>query len=311
MATANAATQELMDGRLDALDRALLGLLPRSERLKFVAEVEAKVRDGGVVSPEVMSTTDERTAAVPAVGTNRNRRSWLAITSGVVGIVALVLLFLLPITYLIVATIGEIVGELGAYVLLGLNFFLVALGGAAAVVMGITALIRLARRRTSQRGHGWAITGLCTGPLPMLVGGLAMIVVVVPMLGEVVSECSPRSGPAYASMPVSEPAHNGLVPVSAHAAPACAAAVPVSGNAAPTCAASACESRSDYVKLQPIGEPVPLRSSSSFTPNALPSTAPLSLPPPLSPASANEPLPASPAPAETPPETPPVLNSTY
>jgi hypothetical protein len=104
------------------------------------------------------------------------------------GIIALVLLFMMPITYIVVSMTGEAIGEMAAYALIGFNVLAVALGGAAAVALGVAALVRLSRRHSRQIGHGWAIAGLCTGPMPMLIGGLAMIVLVLPTTGLVVSE---------------------------------------------------------------------------------------------------------------------------
>jgi hypothetical protein len=184
----------VIDQRLDALDRALLGLLPRGERLAMVAGVESRVREACSGDPAAVqrlaSPADETPLAEAAASRGQRssgrRRSTLALTSGVVGIAALVLLFAMPLTYLVVATTAEAIGELTSYLLLSGNVIVVALGGAAAVIMGITALVRLGRRQ-GQVGHGWAITGLCTGPLPALVGGLAMIVFVVPMMAELAS----------------------------------------------------------------------------------------------------------------------------
>jgi hypothetical protein len=159
----------------------LLGLLPRSERLEFVASLQARLES----QPAESITVAEDVSAVAAEprASTRRRRSAMALTAGVLGIVALVLLFALPLTYLIVVATGEALGEMVAYALLAANVLIVALGGGAAVVLGIVALARLGRRR-GQLGHGWAITGLCTGPLPALVGGLATIVVVFPLMAE-------------------------------------------------------------------------------------------------------------------------------
>ena len=197
-------TGDVIDQRLDALDRALLGLLPRAERLAMVADVEARVREGHaadpaaverLASPGAESTAEASTSRGPR---QAQRRSTLALTSGVIGIVALVLLFLMPVTYLVVATTSEVIGEVTSYLLLSANVIVVALGGAAAVVMGITALVRLSRRQ-GRVGHGWAITALCTGPLPALVGGLATITVAVPMMAEVAGNYGQSSGSMYVS----------------------------------------------------------------------------------------------------------------
>lgn len=195
MATPGTFTQQQLDLHLDAMDRALLGLLPRCERLAVIADLESRIREAAENSPEIAEVLSSPAENLPladtVAGGNRRaarRRSSLALTAGIVGIVALVLLFILPLTYLVIAMMGEEMGELVAYTLLIANIMVVAVGGAAAVALGIAALIRLSRGH--QRGHGWAITGLCTGPLPMLAGGLGMLTIVVPLLGEMASTSS-------------------------------------------------------------------------------------------------------------------------
>jgi hypothetical protein len=161
----------------------------------------------------------------------------------VVGITALVLLFVMPLTYLVLATTAEAIGELTSYLLLSGNVIVVALGGAAAVIMGITALVRLGRRQ-GQVGHGWAITGLCTGPLPALVGGFAMIIFVLPMMAELASvgdspsfvvPTMPVSNESCATCPapVYAPAAGMPAPLVA-AAPASAYLSPAPSNAPPS-----------------------------------------------------------------------------
>jgi hypothetical protein len=203
MATAGTtSTHELIEQRLDALDRALLGLLPRSERLAIVADVEAKILGVHAANPTRIveaSAADDPVAEVVAPTPRRpagRRRSRMALASGIVGIVALVLLLVSPLTYLFVVASAELLGELFAYALLGMNGLGIAIGGAAAVVLGITALVRLSRQGGRQAGHGWAITGLCTGPMPMLIGGLGMLTIGLPMVFELAqsrSQCVPAS----------------------------------------------------------------------------------------------------------------------
>ena len=173
-----------MEQRLDALDRTLLGVLPRSERLALVAQVETRVRelaDGNlaaesapdiVAEPEIVAEAVTRRAA--AIGPKR--RSRLALSSGILGIVALVMLFAMPVTYILVAFIAESLGEVVSYSLLGIHVLTVAVGGLVALIMGIAGLVSLSRRKGRLVGHGWAITGLCTAPLPTLVGGLLVLV---------------------------------------------------------------------------------------------------------------------------------------
>lgn len=194
-------TQRLIDLRLDAIDRALLGLLPRSERQEMVAQIETRLRELG---PAIAAGEAERAADIehssldaglPAGSSadaelasavkrsrlagrmnlsRRRSRSRLALASGVSGIVALSLLVLFPITYVLCGVL-----EPSASILipvLGTHVTGLALGGLLAVVLGVAALIVLNRRDARLIGHGWAITGLCTGPLPMLIGGLIVLV---------------------------------------------------------------------------------------------------------------------------------------
>lgn len=173
-----------IEQRLDALDRTLLGVLPRSERLALVAQVETRVRElagGDAATESGLEFATEPEIAAEAV-TRRptpigpKRRSRLALSSGILGIVALVMLFAMPVTYILVAFIAENLGEVVSMSLLGLHVLTVAVGGLVALIMGIAGLVSLSRRKGRLVGHGWAITGLCTAPLPTLVGGLLVLV---------------------------------------------------------------------------------------------------------------------------------------
>lgn len=204
MSTANAtphtAVQQLIEQRLDAIDRALLGLLPRSDRLAAVAQVETRIREVVAASPasaaglhtptqgltipdSAFSNLATETPAflphpqffglAPGSGlpSTQKRRSRLALSAGVMGILALALLLMVPVTYFIVEALGEVC----AISLLGAHAVAVAVGGVAAVGLGIGALVSLSRHREQLVGHGWAIAGLCAGPLPMLLGCAAVL----------------------------------------------------------------------------------------------------------------------------------------
>jgi hypothetical protein len=235
-------TQETIDQRLDALDRALLGLLPRSERLEFVAGVQARLETQPAESLTATEAALCQPAAVASSVSRRRQRSATALTAGVLGIVSLALLFALPVTYLIVAAASEAIGELVTYTLLSANILVVALAGGAAIVLGIVALVRLARQR-GQLGHGWAITGLCTGPLPALAGGLGMIAFVLPLMAELadsgVSTVPCATATCYAPAPSDAPPVGMQVQVVANSpypsAPAQAwAPMPLTPSAAPS-----------------------------------------------------------------------------
>lgn len=260
--------QNTIDQRLDALDRALLGLLPRSERLEFVAGVQARLEAQPAESVAAMqdgtATACELTTASSV--SRRRRRSTLALTAGVLGIGALALLFALPVTYLIVAATAEAIGELASYTLLSANVLAVALGGSAAVVLGIVALVRLGRQR-GQRGHGWAITGLCTGPLPALAGGLGLITFVLPLMAELAD----------------------------------------SGNGTVPCATGACY-LSPPSDAPPSGMPVQVVSNSPYAPAPSQPWAPAPLTPSASLPTYGEAPTLSPSPAVSPAETVPAYS---
>jgi hypothetical protein len=175
----NAAARHLIDERLDALDQALLGLLPRTDRLAMVAQVESRVRELGEAIPTIPQSV------VPAFGglPSSKKSSRLAISSGVLGILALVLLFGIPVTYFLVATVGELLGEIVSMAFLGAHLLAVTIGGVVAAGLGTAALVTLGRHRGNLAGRGWAIAGLCTGPVAMFLGGSVLIVGGFEMLG--------------------------------------------------------------------------------------------------------------------------------
>jgi hypothetical protein len=188
--SSNAATEHRFDERLDSIDRALLGLLPRSERLTFVAQVETRLRELAEVDGELGAALQPRTESGhcsdavsrrPAPSLSR-RVSRLAVSSGIFGIVALVLLFAMPATYFLVAFLGEELDETILVSLLGIHVLAVAIGGMVSLAMGTAGLISLARNKGKLKGHGWAITGLCTAPLPSFVGGLLVLVACVSLV---------------------------------------------------------------------------------------------------------------------------------
>jgi len=236
--TATTTTQQLIDQRLDAIDRALLGLLPRNERLGLVAQIEAQVRDAAAANPGFenqlpSAADDENNLDGPHSGSGTGhgphlfaahrggaaqagkKRSQLAITAGVLGIVAIGLLFLTPITYAIVGTIGDAVNEIALYAILGGHVGAVALAGVAAVALGIVALIRFRKLGDGFTGHAWAITGLCTGALPMFIGGLIALVAGLQLINVQGSYCQPvTEAPVNADGPVAymPPGPDGMHP---------------------------------------------------------------------------------------------------
>ncbi|WP_425616794.1 hypothetical protein NA78x_000449 [Anatilimnocola sp. NA78] len=177
-ATISPETQQRIDERLDAIDRALLGLVPRSTRLAITADIEARVAAAGVDATELSIPLAE---AVPAVATSRRaattrRRSQLAVTAGSLGIAGLLCLLAFPVLYILVSILADAIDETIAIGLLSTHALFIAACGASAVVFGVLALIRLSGS-SNKTGHGWAITGLCTGAMPLLIGGTVVVVV--------------------------------------------------------------------------------------------------------------------------------------
>jgi hypothetical protein len=168
--------QLVIDQRLDEIDRALLGLLPRSERLAVMASIEGRVRalgDDATVLRESAPVPVLATALRSPVGSRG--RSRLALTAGVLGIVAAAGLIAFPVLLVCLSMVGDLLGETLSIGVFGLFSVLVAGGGALAVCLGVASIIRLSRRGQTATGTGWAITGLCTGALPMLLGGVATL----------------------------------------------------------------------------------------------------------------------------------------
>jgi hypothetical protein len=183
-----AERQLVLDRKLDEIDRALLGLLPRSERLAIVADVEARLQalgDGAFAASAVAadSPIDAPIVSASALGTRTvRRRSRLAFSSGVLGIVAAGCLLASPIVLITLSAFGEMLGETFSVLLFGLVAMFITLGGCLAVGLGAVGLLRLARRGQSATGTGWAITGLCTGSLPMLLGVCGVLSIAASMM---------------------------------------------------------------------------------------------------------------------------------
>ena len=200
--------QQLIEQRLDAIDQALMGLLPRADRRAAVTHVETQIRDAVAACPAITGNlptpaqglNPPDSASSPLAGgisafqphpqlfgllpggqmpLTQKRRSRLAISAGVLGGLALALLLAIPVTYMAVEVMGEVLGEFISIGLLGVHTVAVAIGGLAAVGLGIAALLSLRRHRENLVGHGWAIAGLCTGPLPMLLGSAAVLFLVL------------------------------------------------------------------------------------------------------------------------------------
>jgi hypothetical protein len=175
-----AERQRMIDERLDELDRLLLGLLPRTERLAIVTDVESRVKALGDDAP-LARETPELPTVVPAANLARTsartggRRSRVALSAGVLGIVSAACLLVSPLLFIAASICAEILGEEITIALMSLFVFVLVVGGGLAVFLGGASIFRLARSGQSKTGTGWAITGLCTGMLPMLIGGVGLL----------------------------------------------------------------------------------------------------------------------------------------
>jgi hypothetical protein len=251
--------ERVIDQRLDAIDRALLGLLPRQERLSIVTQMETRLRQLGGANTasdayeqganERARVTDtdfgafgERAAAGRRGPSVRRKQSRLALSSGLLGILALALLFALPITYLVVGYVDLF--EEAAAAVLGTHVVAVAIGGTLAVVLSMAGLFRLQNRAAQVTGRGWAITGLCTGPLPMFVGGLMVLVVGLQLLAtqsvnavSITTTSAPVTVPAppFSPLPYPQaPSYSASLPPAPMASPDARSAP--AGYPAPVCA---------------------------------------------------------------------------
>jgi hypothetical protein len=280
MSSENAAAplspQQIIEYRLDDLDRVLLGLVPRSERLAIVSQVEAKVKAHGDSAAALVAGA---TAELPVRPTARARserrpRSRVALSAGILGIIAVALLFATPFVYGAIMILEDMVGETAQIAILGTHVSAVALGGFLAVVLGLVAIIRISRSRGATVGHGWAIAGLCTGPIPMLMGGLVALLIgmqwsqSIGSAGPVMSVTTTYSPSPYGASPecVDGSCAPPLPASMANLPPAGYAAAPVSSVAPATAWPTAAETE----KAEPARESnlAPAPAESTATPAA-------------------------------------------
>jgi hypothetical protein len=183
--------QELIDLRLDTLDRTLIGRMPRQERLNIVSEVESQIfellsqraadepgRDdvlavlGQLDPPEAYVPEDslERSATPrqrptrPAPTTPVSSARF-ARAAGILGISALCLVVVAPLVIVAASLTESIVLAMVAMLLFTLVMFA---GGVLAIVFSICARLR----------GLWAVTGMVTGALAVLLslcGGLLLL----------------------------------------------------------------------------------------------------------------------------------------
>jgi hypothetical protein len=170
------SVQTLIDSRLDTIDRMLLGRLSRQDRLAIVREVESQIheliqaRDADELTREhvlaVLARLDPPEAYLPDETEGKPvsmHRTFVARTaqpeikgdvkvgqaSGILGLAAIVLLMLLPVTYTIAIALQS---ELALIVLGGGNLLLVGVAAALGLVLGVVA----------RKSGAWAIVGIVT-----------------------------------------------------------------------------------------------------------------------------------------------------
>jgi hypothetical protein len=191
------ALQTLIELRLDTLDRTLLGRASRQDRLNIVAEVETQIYEllaerspdeptredvlavlRQLDPPEAYVAEDaEEYLAHPHSETSRTNprgarvtaaasppAASLAKAAGILGMTALSLVLLTPLVYAVAIAAN---GGVLFLVLLMLMVGAVFIGGLLALVFGIQSRLR----------EGWAVTGVVTGGIALLmslVGGLLL-----------------------------------------------------------------------------------------------------------------------------------------
>jgi hypothetical protein len=187
IATMNAA-RILIDARLDAIDRALLGRVSRAERLDVVGEVESRIdellreRCGPGADPsredvlavlarldppeaylgdqdESSPTPRERASARPTSGPVSSpaagvseRRSWLSGISGIVAISASVLGLVALTISISIGSVALFVGGVGG-------------GAVTSIAAGATAIVLAVK---GEFRTGWAIAGLTLGVVSII-----------------------------------------------------------------------------------------------------------------------------------------------
>lgn len=281
---AGGLAETTLEARLDAIDQLLLGCLPRAERLEIVASLEGKLRSHCLNSSEHPPTNGRPFAEtmpfpIPALALEggsqsglwhsaarfRLRRSRLALASGILGIAGGALLFGTPLIYGAAMMFAEILDETIAIISLVAYAALILIASGGAILAGVVALWRL-RRRKDVGGKGWAITGLCTGPIPLGITSLIALYVGIQTIDLQAwfgagSDNSPvaASAPAeIAKLPDPFPPTNDLpveptAPVRLASDPVSASPVPVELLAAPaTIPPAAVEHRP-----QPVASPEP------------------------------------------------------
>jgi hypothetical protein len=186
--------RRLVDARLDTIDRMLLGRVNRQDRLAIVREVESQIHDllqdrdpGSLDREDVLAVLtrldppeaylpeeqgESSTAAWPTsipmtASRERGARTTASPIPGIVGLVAIGMVFVAFATYILAEMLGSemlfLVGSTGA---IGLAFLLGVIATSLAMYMKL-------------RG-AWAVVGLVTGiiaTVTALLGGVTILAV--------------------------------------------------------------------------------------------------------------------------------------
>ncbi|MFN0054524.1 MAG: hypothetical protein ACKV0T_20300 [Planctomycetales bacterium] len=195
----------LVDQRLDLLDRLLIGLVPRRDRLEMVRRSEERIQElladlktpeptqeqvlealARLEPPEALMTHPAVTKcdqlASPDVvwiatmfGSQPLKRpiSRSAKTAFGLSATSITLILISPIMYLLVAATASLTTEVTAiYVLLGGYLVLIAGSSLGGALTALFALWQLRRRRGTHVGYGWATAALLMSLMPLLISSL-------------------------------------------------------------------------------------------------------------------------------------------
>lgn len=203
----------LVDYRLDLLDRILIGLVARAERVEIVRGVESRIEAmlADLNEPEpsdeqvlqLLSRLDPPEALIPKIAAAQvipasgpggllsdlwgapspSRRPVLKVVRIACGLAALAFLLLLaaPYFYIVASVGGE---EYLAYAILGTFVLLLLATSIAAAVTAIYALSQLRRRNGTHTGYGWATAALVISTIPMLLGSFGAIYIAKAIISE-------------------------------------------------------------------------------------------------------------------------------
>lgn len=192
--TAVAAPQNpaWLDERLEQMDQLLFGLLPRAERLSMVAGLESRLQTllaadlnleqaaaKRLERPDLPTgnVANSRQQLPIAKIVSPKKRSRIALTAGILGLVALLMLLLCPVVYGLLVPLASMVSEEFAMLLLIAALGILVFTALGSTILGFVGLVRLLINSEKSQGYGWAITGLCSGPLPLLAGSYVLLMV--------------------------------------------------------------------------------------------------------------------------------------